>query len=92
MSGATTDNSNYEMSDPDVRLMLQVRNDDAAAFEELVARYQNRLLAVLDHLADAHRIHHLYNAAPYGMLVPVVPAELRARAALTERDPFVTLG
>jgi RNA polymerase sigma-70 factor (ECF subfamily) len=50
LSGATAENSNYEMSDPDVRLMLQVRNDDAAAFEELVARYQNRLIAVLDHL------------------------------------------
>ena len=37
--------------------------------------------ATLDRLADAHRIHHLYNAAPYGMLAPVVPAELRERAA-----------
>lgn len=45
-------------------------------------------IAILDRLADAHRIHHLYNAAPYGMLAPVVPAELRARAALTDRDPF----
>jgi beta-carotene 3-hydroxylase len=44
--------------------------------------------ALLDHLAESHRIHHLYNAAPYGMLAPVVPAELRAKAARTERDPF----
>ncbi len=44
--------------------------------------------AVLDHLADSHRIHHLYNAAPYGMLVPIVPAELRERASRTDRDPF----
>jgi RNA polymerase sigma-70 factor, ECF subfamily len=36
--------------DPDVRLMLEVRNDNAAAFEELVARYQGRLLTVLRHL------------------------------------------
>jgi RNA polymerase sigma-70 factor, ECF subfamily len=36
--------------DPDVRLMLQVRNDDAAAFEELVQRYQSRLVTVLEHL------------------------------------------
>ena len=36
--------------DPDVRLMLQVRDDDAGAFEELVARYQDRLIAVLEHL------------------------------------------
>ncbi len=42
----------YEASDPDVRLMLQVRDDNAAAFEELVLRYQNRLLTVLEHLVD----------------------------------------
>jgi RNA polymerase sigma-70 factor, ECF subfamily len=36
--------------DPDVRLMLEVRNDNATAFEELVARYQGRLLTVLRHL------------------------------------------
>ena len=47
-----------------------------------------RPIAPLERLADAHRIHHLYNAAPYGMLLPVVPAELRVRAAQTERDPF----
>ena len=40
----------YELRDPDVRLMLQVRDDNAAAFEELVLRYQNRLVAVLEHL------------------------------------------
>jgi beta-carotene 3-hydroxylase len=47
--------------------------------------------ALLDHLAEAHRIHHLYNAAPYGMLAPIVPAELRARAAATDRDPFAAI-
>lgn len=36
--------------DPDVRLMLEVRDDSAAAFEELVTRYQGRLLTVLQHL------------------------------------------
>jgi len=40
----------YTLGDPDVRLMLQVRDDDAAAFEELVLRYQGRLIAVLEHL------------------------------------------
>jgi RNA polymerase sigma-70 factor (ECF subfamily) len=40
----------YDLHDPDVRLMLQVRDGNAAAFEELVARYQNRLLTVLEHL------------------------------------------
>lgn len=47
-----------------------------------------RRVALLDRLADAHRIHHLYGEAPYGMLVPVVPRRLRERAARTERDPF----
>jgi RNA polymerase sigma-70 factor, ECF subfamily len=36
--------------DPDVRLMLEVRDDNAAAFEELMLRYQNRVVAVLDHM------------------------------------------
>jgi beta-carotene 3-hydroxylase len=45
-------------------------------------------VVVFDHLAEAHRIHHLYNAAPFGMLLPVVPAELRDRARRTSRDPL----
>lgn len=36
--------------DPDVRLMLAVREDDAAAFEELLLRYQSRVQSVLRHL------------------------------------------
>jgi RNA polymerase sigma-70 factor (ECF subfamily) len=36
--------------DPDVRLMLEVRDGNAAAFEELVLRYQGRLVTVLEHL------------------------------------------
>jgi RNA polymerase sigma-70 factor, ECF subfamily len=39
--------------DPDVRLMLEVRNDNATAFEELVARYQGRLVTVLRHLVGS---------------------------------------
>lgn len=39
----------YEELDPDVRLMLQVRDDHAAAFEELVARYQVRLISIFQH-------------------------------------------
>lgn len=38
------------LRDPDVRLMLEVRDDNAGAFEELMLRYQNRLVMVLDHL------------------------------------------
>jgi RNA polymerase sigma-70 factor (ECF subfamily) len=40
----------YKLQDPDVRLMLDVRNDNAAAFDELMLRYQNRLVTVLEHL------------------------------------------
>ncbi len=42
--------TNYAVTDPDVALMLQVREGNAAAFEELMRRYQNRLIAVLEHL------------------------------------------
>src|SRR5688572_30873920 len=38
------------LADPDVRLMLQVRDNDAQAFEELMLRYQNRVLSLLAHL------------------------------------------
>ncbi|WP_315861456.1 RNA polymerase sigma factor [Stieleria tagensis] len=37
----------YQQSDPDVRLMLRVRNDDAAAFEELVRKYHPRLVRLM---------------------------------------------
>lgn len=36
--------------DPDVRLMLAVRADDADAFAELVDRYQQRIVGVMHHL------------------------------------------
>jgi len=39
-----------EARDPDVRLMIQVRDDVRGAFEVLVDRYQDRLLGVLTHL------------------------------------------
>ena len=39
-----------EARDPDVRLMVQVRNDVVGAFETLVERYQNRLVGILFHL------------------------------------------
>lgn len=40
----------YALTDPDVRLMLEVREDNAAAFEELVLRYQGRVRSILQHL------------------------------------------
>ncbi len=33
----------YAELDPDVRLMLAVRDGDSSAFEQLVVRYQGRL-------------------------------------------------
>jgi RNA polymerase sigma-70 factor, ECF subfamily len=39
----------YQLHDPDVRLMLRVRDDDAAAFEELMRRYQSRVVSLLEH-------------------------------------------
>ena len=50
MALSDTTAQNYELRDPDVRLMLQVRDDNAAAFEELVLRYQGRLITVLEQL------------------------------------------
>ncbi|MEX0664874.1 MAG: sterol desaturase family protein [Acidimicrobiia bacterium] len=48
-------------------------------------------------LRTAHNVHHLYSRAPYGFIAPVVPRDLRARAAargidqtpraITERCP-----
>jgi RNA polymerase sigma-70 factor (ECF subfamily) len=40
----------YQQLDPDVRLMMRVRDDDAAAFEELVRRYQSRLVRLMEHM------------------------------------------
>ncbi len=38
------------LRDPDIRLMLQVRDDDNGAFEMLVERFQHRLVAVMHHV------------------------------------------
>src|SRR5438094_8226401 len=46
-----TTSAQMALRDPDVRLMLRVRDaDDAAAFGELVERYQHRLVGILHHL------------------------------------------
>lgn len=43
------------------------------------------VVAPLERLKDAHRIHHLFGGEPFGMLAPVVPAELRRRAAAVDQ-------
>lgn len=42
--------SKYELIDPDVRLMLQVRDGNAAAFESLLEKHQKRLVMVLEQM------------------------------------------
>ena len=37
----------YQQSDPDVRLMMRVRQDDALAYEELVRRFEPRLVRLM---------------------------------------------
>jgi beta-carotene 3-hydroxylase len=51
-----------------------------------------RRLRGLDRLADAHALHHRFGAEPYGMLLPVVPARLRERAAARAVDHRRALG
>jgi beta-carotene 3-hydroxylase len=46
------------------------------------------VIAPLERLREAHRIHHLWSGEPYGFLFPVVPSELKARARTVERDPL----
>ena len=50
MSSVGTTSAQFAMRDPDVRLMLRVRGEDTGAFEELVDKYQHRLLGILTHL------------------------------------------
>jgi RNA polymerase sigma-70 factor (ECF subfamily) len=49
---ATTGETSAQLAlrDPDIRLMLRVREDQPGAFEELVELYQHRLVAVMNHL------------------------------------------
>jgi RNA polymerase sigma-70 factor, ECF subfamily len=42
--------SQLALRDPDIRLMLRVRDDDPVAFAELVELYQQRLITVMHHL------------------------------------------
>jgi RNA polymerase sigma-70 factor, ECF subfamily len=42
------------LRDPDIRLMLRVREDDAEAFGELVELYHHRLVTVMHHLVNSN--------------------------------------
>lgn len=50
MSSVGATSAQFALRDPDVRLMLRVRSEDAGAFEELVDKYQHRLIGILAHL------------------------------------------
>jgi RNA polymerase sigma-70 factor (ECF subfamily) len=50
LSGST--DSNPVLRDPDVRIMLSVRDGDDAAFNQLVLGYQDRLVGLLRHLVQ----------------------------------------
>lgn len=52
-------------------------------------RWRGSRFAVLDRLAAAHGLHHRFGGAPYGMLLPVVPATVRRRATAATPDPLV---
>jgi RNA polymerase sigma-70 factor (ECF subfamily) len=53
MTGQTS--AMMALRDPDIRLMLRVRDaDDASAFSELVERFQHRLVGVMHHLVGNH--------------------------------------
>jgi RNA polymerase sigma-70 factor (ECF subfamily) len=50
MASTRESSGQLALRDPDIRLMLRVRSDERGAFQELVDRYQHRLLAVMQHL------------------------------------------
>jgi beta-carotene 3-hydroxylase len=50
-----------------------------------------REVRVLEWMKASHRIHHLFGGEPYGMLLPIVPSTLRARASRVARDPLSSI-
>jgi len=50
--------------------------------------FGDRHIAVFEHLAVAHRVHHDRNAGPYGMLLPVVPSRRPASGSRPSHEPL----
>ena len=50
MAAISETSGQIALRDPDTRLMIRVRDEEPNAFEELVEKYQHRLVAVLHHL------------------------------------------
>ena len=60
MAAISQTSGQLALRDPDTRLMIAVRDDKPGAFEELVEKYQQRLVAVLHHLVgQAHEAEDL---------------------------------
>ena len=70
------------ITDPDVHLMLRVADDDTAAFGELVARYQRRVLSVL------HRLVHCNWHSIEDLAQDVFLRVYRARKSYVARSKF----
>lgn len=51
---ATKPAPNIYLSDPDVQLMLRVKQGDDAAFQELVEAYQDRVVAIFTNIVGNH--------------------------------------
>ncbi len=83
MAATDSTTQQYELRDPDVRLMLKVRDDNAAAFEELMRRYQARVITVLEHMVG--RRHHAEDLAQ-----DVFLRVYRARKNYTPQAKFST--
>ena len=47
-----------------------------------------RRYRLLEWMKASHRVHHLFGGEPFGMLLPLVPADLRRRAEGATWDPF----
>ncbi len=50
MAAISETSTQLALRDPDTRLMIRVRDEEPGAFEELVERYQARLVALMHHL------------------------------------------
>ena len=50
MAAISETSGQLALRDPDTRLMISVRDEEPGAFEELVGRYQARLVALMHHL------------------------------------------
>ena len=68
--------------------MLQVRDDSATAFEELVLRYQTRLSAVLEHLVGSRdQAESTIDLRTRGLNAPnPYAARARARRRVEEQE------